>query len=79
MTFFIVSVQCADLELALITAVLPPAMLAANTPKDNKNGKLNGLMIRDTPYGILYTLVTVLGKQRIPLKCVSGFAHFLKF
>ena len=38
-----------DLLLALIIAVLPPAIEAANTPIDNKTGKLNGEMINETP------------------------------
>ena len=57
-----------DLLLALIKAVLPPAIEAANTPIDNKTGKLNGEMIKDTPYGILYTLVKILGKHASPEK-----------
>ena len=55
--------QFLDLELALITAVLPPAILAARTPRDKSIGKLKGLIIRVTPYGILYTLVNTLGKH----------------
>ena len=38
-----------DLELALMTAVFPPAIAAARTPIESRKGKLNGLMIRDTP------------------------------
>ena len=53
MIFFISCVQCCDLELALITAVFPPAMAAIKTPRDNMKGKLKGLMMRDTPYGTL--------------------------
>ena len=68
----------ADLELDLTTTVLPPAMAAATTPIVSKIGKLNGLMTNDTPYGILYTLVTMLGKHMKPLKCRSGRDHRLK-
>ena len=49
MSSFRTLVQLTDLELALITAVFPPAMLAASTPSESVNGKLNGLMIRLTP------------------------------
>ena len=42
-------VEAADLELVFITAVLPPAMLAARTPRVSRIGKLKGLMIRLTP------------------------------
>ena len=68
--------QAGDFELVLMTAVLPPAIAATSTPNDSVNGKLNGLMISDTPYGILWTFVVTLGKQTSPLKCRSGFAHF---
>ena len=49
MISFIAAVVAALLLLALIIAVLPPAMAAAKTPKDNKTGKLNGAMIKETP------------------------------
>ena len=42
-------VLAADLELVLSTAVLPPEMLAARTPKVSRMGKLKGEMISDTP------------------------------
>ena len=69
------AVHAADLELDLITTVLPPAMAAATTPKVSRKGKLNGLITNDTPYGILYTLVNMLGKHISPLRCHSGRAH----
>ena len=43
------AVLAGDLELALITAVFPPAMAAVSTPRESRKGKLYGLMIRDTP------------------------------
>ena len=42
-------------------------MLAVSTPRVSRMGKLNGLIISVTPYGILYTLVTKLGKHIKPL------------
>ena len=42
-------VVAALLLLALIMAVLPPAIAAANTPKDRRTGKLNGAIINETP------------------------------
>ena len=48
-SFLIISVHAGDFELVLMTAVFPPEMLAARTPKLKSRGKLNGLMIRVTP------------------------------
>ena len=49
MISFKASVVALDLLLALISAVLPPAIDAANTPIDKRTGKLNGEMIKETP------------------------------
>ena len=49
MSFLSARVHEADFELVFITAVLPPLILAARTPSVRRTGKLNGLMIRDTP------------------------------
>ena len=46
---FSARVLAADLELVLSTAVLPPEMAAARTPRVSRMGKLKGLMISDTP------------------------------
>ncbi len=43
------AVEWTDLELALITAVFPPAIAAVSTPRERRNGKLNGLMISTVP------------------------------
>ena len=61
-------VQAGDFELAFMTAVFPPAIAAVSTPRESITGKLNGLIIKETPYGTLYTFVIMLGKQCSPLK-----------
>ena len=47
--FLSAAVQADDLELDLITTVLPPHMAAATTPRVSRMGKLNGLMTSETP------------------------------
>ena len=71
--------QFSDFELALRIAVLPPAMAADKTPSERRKGKLKGLIIKVTPYGILYTFAKRLGKATKPAKCLSGLAQCLRF
>ena len=48
-SFCSTAVERGDLELALMTAVLPPAMAAVSTPRERRKGKLKGLMISAVP------------------------------